>query len=930
MAEGRATGPVSLGAPPLIGRGPELAAIGAVLDAPEGRGVLVTGAIGVGKSRLAGEVMSRRAATGTVVLRAIATEATADIPLGALAAIAGPGVRAGDRREAIVEGVVAHLVEGAGGSELLIVVDDVNLLDPQSHSVVRALVERRVARVVGTARTPGPVLPAPWTTPGVVHITLGDLDVDAVAEVLVSMVGGPVAGDTTRQLASATQGNPLLLNEAIAAAGRDGSLRCVDGIWALADGVHPVGHLGDLVRARLAPLADEARDAVELVAVAEVLPVTLASAVIDPSVLAELESAGLVRREAALGRVVLRPAHPIYGEALRAGLGPIARRHHARRLADASERAPNVAVDALRVVAWRVTSGAKVAPDLLARAAREARRRSEFDQAEDLAARAVEAGGGTASLLLLGEIQNAVGRCEEADATFRRVVDPIFVDGGFVGGDEEQASLVGLCALAGGFNRAWGLGRGREARDMMLETSRALGRSASAATVVVGERRDELAADAAALAAFTGDPRRAVAEAEALLTSDLSPRSTARAAFAAAAGLIGLGRPEAAIGQSDRGLAAIAEMPEGFGRAFGTNLVLTRIMGLADSGRLAEAEAEAHRAYRGSVTAAFLTGQAVSAWALGRVIDLGGRAVTAERWLREARLLERDLQTRGRRRWSLVALGLALSVQGRWPEVGEVVSTLDRIDGDEPADDRFVAADDARLRAGLRAAQGELSAAEALLSAAAEDASATGATGAAVVLWHEMVLTASTRAQALDAAVCLDAVGDGIDGTLHRARVADASAVLARDPRTRLAIAQELEGCGAARCALALVTAVTADASSLGERGVVRTAREMATRIGHRCEGVGHSAVDPTSLLARLGPRQREVVLLAAQGLSNHDVAERLGLAVRTVENHLHRAYVELGVDGRRDLAALTASSGSAADQSVQRRPSTGGVASTR
>jgi DNA-binding CsgD family transcriptional regulator len=47
------------------------------------------------------------------------------------------------------------------------------------------------------------------------------------------------------------------------------------------------------------------------------------------------------------------------------------------------------------------------------------------------------------------------------------------------------------------------------------------------------------------------------------------------------------------------------------------------------------------------------------------------------------------------------------------------------------------------------------------------------------------------------------------------------------------------------------------------------------------------------------------VVLLAAQGLSNQDVAIRLGISVRTVENHLHRAYGELGVEGRRDLVAV-------------------------
>jgi len=901
--------PVSLAAPPLVGRGPELAAIAAVLGAADGRGVLISGPIGVGKTRLATEVMGRRASAGAVVLRVIATSATADIPLGALAAVTHLGVRAGDRREAVVERVVNDLAAAAEGSPLLLVVDDVNLLDPQSHQVARALVERRVAKVVGTARTPGPPLPPPWTTPGVVHLALSDLDADGVAEVLVATLGGPVAGDMTRQLATATQGNPLLLREALTVAGHDGSLRRVDGIWSLEDAAQPMGRLGDLVGGRLAQLGGEARDALELVAVAEVLPLPLAETLIGQVVLAELERSGLVLRDAVLALPVIRPSHPFYGEALRAGLGPIARRHHARRLADAAEAAPESGVDVLRVVAWRAAAGGQVAPDLLAQAAREARRRSEFDRAEDLAARAVEAGGGIPSLLLLGEIQNAVGRFAAADATFARVVDPVVAGEEAVPDDEGAASLVGLSALAMGFNRAWGLGHHLDSRTLLTQVSAALGRSAAAGSVTVGERRSELAADAAALAAFSGAPAVAVDEARAILADDHEPRVRARAAFALAAGLIGVGRPEAAVAASDDGLAALDALPDGFGRAtFTTNLVLTRTVGLAEAGRLAEAEAEAEATYRRSVSSAFLTGQAVAAWARGRVLEQAGRAVSGERWLREARLLERDLQTRGRRRWSLVALGLALVAQGRTTDAEEAAATLDALDAEAPVDDRFVVADDIRLRAALLAARGELTAAERLLAEGAETAEATGIAGAAVTLWHEVVVTGASRRVVGMAADRLVASEGRVDGALHAARLADAAAVLARDLEGRLAAAEAFHEAGAARTAVVVARAVGADATRLGQRGLARTADERAERSAARCEGGAEQPVAAVGALAGLGPRQREVVLLAAKGLSNQEVAERLGISTRTVENHLHRAYAELGVDGRRGLAELVSS----------------------
>jgi len=52
-----------------------------------------------------------------------------------------------------------------------------------------------------------------------------------------------------------------------------------------------------------------------------------------------------------------------------------------------------------------------------------------------------------------------------------------------------------------------------------------------------------------------------------------------------------------------------------------------------------------------------------------------------------------------------------------------------------------------------------------------------------------------------------------------------------------------------------------------------------------------------------LTAREREIVVLAAQGLSNKDIAGRLTVSVRTVEGHLYRAGIKLGVSERAALA---------------------------
>jgi DNA-binding CsgD family transcriptional regulator len=64
-------------------------------------------------------------------------------------------------------------------------------------------------------------------------------------------------------------------------------------------------------------------------------------------------------------------------------------------------------------------------------------------------------------------------------------------------------------------------------------------------------------------------------------------------------------------------------------------------------------------------------------------------------------------------------------------------------------------------------------------------------------------------------------------------------------------------------------------------------------------DDAGHADPDPSSAASGLSPREREVLGLVAQGMTNAQVAERLFLSPRTVNAHLNSIYHKLGVNSR-------------------------------
>jgi ATP/maltotriose-dependent transcriptional regulator MalT len=84
---------------------------------------------------------------------------------------------------------------------------------------------------------------------------------------------------------------------------------------------------------------------------------------------------------------------------------------------------------------------------------------------------------------------------------------------------------------------------------------------------------------------------------------------------------------------------------------------------------------------------------------------------------------------------------------------------------------------------------------------------------------------------------------------------------------------------------------------------VVAAMRALVTSSLRHCDGAQTPALSDRSIHAdRLSKRETEVATLAASGLSNKELVERLFVSQRTIENHLQRVYIKLGISSREQL----------------------------
>jgi DNA-binding NarL/FixJ family response regulator len=90
-----------------------------------------------------------------------------------------------------------------------------------------------------------------------------------------------------------------------------------------------------------------------------------------------------------------------------------------------------------------------------------------------------------------------------------------------------------------------------------------------------------------------------------------------------------------------------------------------------------------------------------------------------------------------------------------------------------------------------------------------------------------------------------------------------------------------------------------------GLRGAAMTASATVERLAAECQGAQTPALRAATTSQPFTDRQREIISLAPQGLSNKEIADRLIMSVRSVEGHLFRASQRVGANNREQLISI-------------------------
>jgi len=861
-----------------VARDDELRQALTAFAAAEFQGVALLGDSGVGKSTLARAVADTLESQGLTLRFVLGTQTGRTIPLGALSR----SVTADSAHQPATMLAAAHKTLEQEDN-LVVVVDDAQLLDPLSATLVHQLAASRSARLIVTIRTDDTVPDA--VTALLKERLLLSLRIDAfnreqTGELARRVLGGAVGIRLIDELYGRTAGNLLMLRHLLGAGQRSGALVRTEHGWQLRGPLRADRELTDLLEFRLRSLAPEELEAVEVLTAAEVLDWEILHALCDAETVGRLERRGVIQLVADGSETVARLFHPIVGEAAIRLAGVVRSRQLNGTLAQQlrkrletevqRSRLPDVRAQ-IRLAQFMMRSDLSPDLDVIIRAAANAVTMSTVSLGEELARFAFDRGGGLPAALVLADALSWQGRGEEAEAVLADV-EPY-------GGDELVVVQWGCLRAA---NLFWVCGQVEQAQQVLANVK---DRVESEEGVVL-VRALELS-----FGFFSGDLATTIETGPALCASDVPQLATVWAAVATASALALAGLFGEVHRIADAGLRAAALSESGPPRfAIG----VAEVMALTAAGDLPAAErvCERYAAMAAGVPEAVAMVDAI----LGFVqLARGALPAACSAFHESISALSLGFPSP----WTMLVAAWSAQAEGARGN-GEAVAAA--LQSAEEANGPQVAAFLPELelaRAWERASVGQTTAAQMHSVRAAQIARNSGMYAVEMRALH----TAVRFGDRSQAARLVELAGT-LNSPLAEAVAAHARGLANRDGDQLDAAANRFTKIGALALAADAAAQAAREYAHTGPRGKKLASSTRAHWLASQC-GIRTPAVDAAAQPLPITDREREITMLVAGGLSNRQIADRLCVSVRTVDGHLYRIFTKLGIERREQLVHL-------------------------
>ncbi|WP_313862289.1 LuxR C-terminal-related transcriptional regulator [Mycobacterium sp.] len=850
----------------------------AALNGGEFQGVAFVGDSGVGKSTLARTLAKVAEHAGRTVRFALGTHTGSAVPLG----VFSRAVTLNGTHEPALLLASAHKTLSAD-KNLVVLVDDAQLLDPLSATLVNQLVASRTARLIVTIRSGESVFDA--VTALLKERLLLTVHVDPFTrEQTETLAGAVLDGAVEPRLVDELQvrsaGNPLVLRGLLSASREDGVLIRTEDCWERRGPLHADRELYDLLEFRLRSLSLEELEVVEVLATAEVLEWDILRGICDADVAAGLERRGLMQLVVDGSHTLAQLNHPLLGDAATRHAGVVRSRQLNGILAQALQKHlqsgghSHLADMRSRIRLAQFMVRSDLAPDLdvVIEAAADALAMSNIALGEELARFAVDRGGGLLAALVLAEAVSWQGRGDEAETAL--------VDAEPEGDADEWLIARWGCLRAA--NLFWGCERVEAAQQVLTDVRCRVASKAST---------DLIDALQLSIGLFCGDVAKTMEVGPKFCESDVPPIAIVWAAVPTCIASAAAGRYANVHYAADAGLNAAALEGLGLQRF---NIGMAEIMNATEAGEyqaaerilkrykaiaacVPAAEAMVHtmrgfvQLYRGDLSAAS------SAFKDSKAIFSQG---FPSPWLMLA--TARHAQAEGQRGDSEAAAAALRSAEEAYgPHVAVFLPELEL------------------ARAWQRASAGETTSAQVHAIEAAQVALEAGMYAVEMRALHAAVRLGdpahATRLQELA----------GILKTPLAETVASHARGLARhDGGLVDAAAHRFADLGALALAADASAQAAGEHTDRGERGKRTESSTYAYSMASQC-GLRTPAFEAAARPLPFSDRERQVALLVVAGLSNRQIADQLFVSVRTVEGHLYRLFTKLGINNRDQLIHL-------------------------